>query len=164
MFTKDVPKLTLVNINDLINATLPLVRHQLSQSAIIASFEALTSTPLVRIDSVQIQQVVINLISNAIQSITAAGHTDRILRIKTQVADTHIQVSVRDTGTGIESGQLDRLFTAFYTTKSDGMGMGLSICRSIIEAHGGRIWAQDNGSVGATLSFALPVSTDGIEP
>lgn len=164
MFTKDVPKLTLVNINDLINATLPLVRHQLSQSAIIASFEGLTSTPLVRIDSVQIQQVVINLISNAIQSIAAAGHTDRILRIKTQVADTHIQVSVRDTGTGIESGQLDRLFTAFYTTKSDGMGMGLSICRSIIEAHGGRIWAQDNGSVGATLSFALPVSTDGIEP
>lgn len=160
MFTKDAPKLSYVNINDLINATLPLVRHQLSQSAITVSFDAFTSAPLVRVDSVQIQQVVINLINNAVQAIATAGNTDRTLRINTQIAGSHVQVSVSDTGTGIGSAQLDRLFTAFYTTKSDGMGMGLSICRSIVEAHGGRIWAEDNESVGATVSFTLPVSTD----
>lgn len=102
------------------------------------------------------QQVILNLILNAVEAMAAvAGH--RELRISTKNRARYgVLVAVGDSGPGLGTGDLDRLFEAFYTTKSEGMGMGLSICRTIVEAHGGRIWASRNERSGATLEFVLP--------
>ena len=111
--------------------------------------------PDVQGNRVQLQQVLLNLISNAIDAM-AAGDEPRILLVKSEAHDGDgVVVSVADTGAGINSRDFDRIFNPLFTTKSDGMGMGLSICRAIIEAHNGRLWATPNNPRGAVFQFAL---------
>jgi signal transduction histidine kinase len=108
-------------------------------------------------DCVQLQQVVLNLILNAVEAMGSVEAGPRELLIGTEQTQTGgVLVSVRDSGPGIDPDHLDRIFQAFYTTKSSGVGMGLSICRSIVHAHGGRLWADANEPRGAAFQFALP--------
>jgi signal transduction histidine kinase len=112
-------------------------------------------------DRVQLQQVIINLMMNGIEAMLSTTDRPRELVIRSGQDDAHgVLVSVMDCGVGISAEDADRLFNAFFTTKPDGMGMGLSICRSIIEAHGGRLWATANVPHGATFQFTLPVNAD----
>ena len=107
-------------------------------------------------DRVQLQQVLLNLILNAAEAMGVVKESARDLLIGTEREQAGVRVAVRDTGPGIDPAQLDRIFDAFYTTKSSGTGMGLSICRSIIGAHGGKLWAEANEPRGAVFQFTLP--------
>jgi signal transduction histidine kinase len=107
-------------------------------------------------DRVQLQQVVLNLLLNAVEAMGSRETGARELLISTEQDHRGVLVAVRDSGPGMDPSHLDRVFDAFYTTKSSGMGMGLSICRSIIDAHGGRLWAEANEPRGAVFQFTLP--------
>jgi signal transduction histidine kinase len=155
IFKKDVRNRTSVDVNDLIGEALALVRGDLQKHRVLVRAEPNEQLPQVMGDRVQLQQVLLNLITNAIDSM-AAKDEPRILCVKSDVrADGGVKVSVADTGTGIGSHDIDRIFDPLFTKKSDGMGMGLSICRSIIEAHNGRIWVAPNKPEGAVFQFVL---------
>jgi signal transduction histidine kinase len=109
-------------------------------------------------DRVQLQQVVLNLVLNAVEAMSSIEAGARELLISTEQDHTGVVVAVRDSGPGIDPTLLDRVFKAFYTTKPSGVGMGLSICRSIIDAHGGRLWAEANEPRGAVFQFTLPAA------
>jgi signal transduction histidine kinase len=114
--------------------------------------------PLIQGDRVQLEQVILNLIINAVQEMSGVSEESRELLIRTEKdASGGGLVAVRDSGTEINPESSERLFNAFYTTKPGGMGMGLSICRSIVEAHGRRIWASSNAGPGAAFQFTVPV-------
>jgi signal transduction histidine kinase len=117
-------------------------------------------SPVVQADGVQLQQVVLNLIINAVEAMSSMREGARELLICTEKAESNgALVAVRDSGPGLDLKTADRLFEAFYTTKVQGMGIGLAICRSIIEAHGGRLWARANVPCGAIFQFTLPAPT-----
>jgi hypothetical protein len=107
-------------------------------------------------DRVQVQQVVLNLVLNAVEAMSSVEPERKLLISTEQSQANGTLVAVRDSGPGIDSNELERVFEAFYTTKSGGMGMGLSICRSIINAHGGRLWAEPNEPRGVAFRFTLP--------
>jgi signal transduction histidine kinase len=109
-------------------------------------------------DRVQLQQVLLNLILNAAEAMSSVDEGAKELSISTREDQTGVVVAVRDSGPGIDPEHLDRVFEAFYTTKSSGTGMGLSICRSIIHAHGGKLWAEANEPCGAVFQFTLPAA------
>jgi signal transduction histidine kinase len=113
--------------------------------------------PLVRADRIQVQQVILNLIINGIEAMNRTNETSRELRLSTERDGPNgVLIAVRDSGVGLNPEDLEHLFDPFYTTKPDGMGMGLAISRSIIEAHGGRLWATLNSPCGAVFQFTLP--------
>ena len=113
--------------------------------------------PLIQGDRVQLQQVILNLIINAVEAMSGVSEGPRELLIGTaKDGSSGVLIAVQDSGPGLNPESFDRLFDAFYTTKTGGMGMGLSICRSIVEAHGGRIWASLTAGSGATVQFSLP--------
>jgi PAS domain S-box-containing protein len=122
------------------------------------SLDIIPNLPLVRGDKVQLQQVLLNLLLNAFDAMKdrPAAEREVVVRAEMNGAGT-VEVAVRDRGAGLTSDKLDKIFQPFYTTKRDGLGMGLSICRSIIEAHGGRLWAQNNPDRGATFHFTVPL-------
>jgi len=123
--------------------------------------ELTPALPMILADRVQLQQVMINLVMNGIEALQSITDRPRELVIRSRRDETQrVLVSVTDCGVGISAENADQLFTAFFTTKSGGMGMGLSICRSIMEAHGGRLWATANVPHGATFQFTLPVNAD----
>jgi len=110
-------------------------------------------------DRVQLQQVVLNLILNAVEAMSAVDEGVRELSLSTEQSETYgVLVAVRDSGPGVDPERRERVFEAFYTTKSSGVGMGLSICRSIISAHGGRLWVDENELRGAVFQFTLPIA------
>ena len=155
IFKKDAGNRTSLNINELIGEVLALTRNDLQRHRILVQAEPNAQLPEVRGDRIQLQQVLLNLITNAIDSM-AAKDGARVLRVRSQVDDGGgVIVSVADTGTGIGSQELERIFNPLFTTKSGGMGMGLSICRSIIEAHDGRLWVAPNKPEGAVFQFML---------
>jgi len=119
--------------------------------------ELASALPPVLGDRVQLQQVVINLLINGVEAMAPIMDRPRELHIRSQHDAGQVHVAVRDSGIGIDSETAERLFSAFFTTKPTGMGMGLSIGRSIIEAHGGRLWAESNLPHGAAFHFALPL-------
>ncbi len=112
--------------------------------------------PRLRADRIQLQQVAVNLILNAVEAMAEAPSPRELLVTSEKAGDGDVLVAVRDTGAGIDPRNMNRIFDAFFTTKPTGIGMGLSICRSIIEAHGGRIWAEANEGGGLIVQFALP--------
>jgi signal transduction histidine kinase len=146
-----------LEINGAILEVIEVTRSELLQNGVSLKTELARGLPLVRGDRIQLQQVVLNLIMNAVEAISDAGKGSRDLLIRTVKDDsTGVLVAVRDSGPGLSPESLDRVFDPFYTTKPDGMGMGLSICRSIVEAHGGRMWAAANLPQGASIHFTLP--------
>jgi signal transduction histidine kinase len=156
IFKKDVQNRISLDINDLIGEAVALTRSDLQRQRIEVQVEPNAQVPQVRGDRIQLQQVLLNLITNAIDSM-AANDGCRVLCVRSEVHDSRgVKVSVADTGTGIGSQDLDRIFNPLFTTKSGGMGMGLSICRSIIEAHDGRLWVAPNKPEGAVFWFMLP--------
>jgi signal transduction histidine kinase len=146
---------TSLDLNDLITETFTLLREDLQKHRIRVEIDLDDHLPLVTGHRIQLQQVLVNLIANAIEAMRAVEGS-RVLDVKSERdGEGDATVSISDTGTGIASQDLDRIFNPLFTTKSEGMGMGLSICRSIIEAHDGRLWAVPNTHCGATFCFTL---------
>src|ERR1700688_2076004 len=145
-----------VAVNDAILEIIALTRTEAANNNVSVQTQLAEGLPHVQGDRVQLQQVLLNLIINAIEAMRDAGEEERELLISTRNGPDGVSVEVRDSGPGFTPADIDRVFEAFYTTKSDGLGLGLSICRSIIEAHNGRLWASPNVSRGASFQFGLP--------
>jgi signal transduction histidine kinase len=147
-----------LDINEPILEVIALTRSEVQRNGVSLQTQLAEGLPLVQGDRIELQQVILNLIVNAVEAMSGARDGARELLISTgKDASNAVLVAVRDSGSGLDPNGLDRLFDAFYTTKSSGTGMGLSICRSIIEAHGGRVWATANVPQGAVFTFTLPV-------
>jgi C4-dicarboxylate-specific signal transduction histidine kinase len=157
MFRKDTQEKVPVDINKLIRSVLGLVYMDLRKRSIESQMHLGEHLPPVIGNEVQLQQVILNLVMNAIE---AMGATEsRVLSIKSaRTLQKTVHVSIEDTGNGIDPSDMDRIFKPLFTTKARGMGMGLSICRSIIESHDGRIWASAGASQGSIFQFELPIS------
>jgi signal transduction histidine kinase len=157
--TKNEPRREYFDINDIILEVIELTRGEAIRWGIMVHTQLDQRLPRVQGDRVQVQQVVLNLIVNAIQAMSSPSVGRRELWISIEnIASEGVRIGVRDTGPGLSSDILPRLFEPFYTTKPGGMGMGLKICRSIIEAHGGRLWATGCELQGALFQFTIPVS------
>ncbi len=144
-------------INEAIREVIALTHGEAVKNGVSVRTQLAEGLPIIEGDRVQLQQVILNLIVNAIEAMSGTDEAPRELLISTEKAEPDgVLVAVRDSGPGLAPETLERLFEAFYTTKADGMGMGLSICRSIIEAHGGRLWASANEPRGAVFQFTVP--------
>lgn len=153
---KVTPRRELLDINQVILDVIALTRTQIQRNDVVLLTQFAADLEPVLGDRVQMQQVILNLILNAVEAMASvAGHRELRISTKNQAPDG-VLVAVIDSGPGLGTEDVGRLFEAFYTTKSEGMGMGLSICRTIVEAHGGRVWASRNEGSGATLQFILP--------
>jgi PAS domain S-box-containing protein len=151
-----------LHINDVVHEAVTLVQHELFSHRISLRVELTPVLGIVLADRIQLQQVILNLVINAIEAMQAVTDRPRELLIRTQQDEAHqIRVTVRDCGVGLAAENTDRLFNAFFTTKAGGMGMGLSICRSIVDAHGGRLSATGNIGPGATFQLTLPLQEEG---
>jgi PAS domain S-box-containing protein len=147
-------------INRVVDEVVDIVRNDLVRKRVWLRMDLAGDLPLVEADRVEMQQVILNLIINAVEAMSGIEDQGRNLLISTaRDKSGGVLVEVRDSGVGIAAENLEHIFDAFYTTRPEGMGMGLSICLTIIEAHGGRLWAQSNDDRGATLRFTLPGST-----
>jgi PAS domain S-box-containing protein len=147
-----------LDINSVVNEVIALVQRELFSHRVSVRTELAPDLPVVLADRVQLQQVIINLVMNSIEGMQPITNRPRQLVIRSnQNEGRDVIVAVEDRGVGISAENADRLFNPFFTTKSSGMGMGLSICRSIIESHGGRISAANNAGPGATFQFTLPL-------
>jgi signal transduction histidine kinase len=149
-----------IDINRVVQEVLELTRNEFAKKRITLQTDLTIGLPSVLGDRVQLQQVVLNLITNAVDAMSRVDEHRRRLTIATMCEDTgHITVHVRDTGIGIDARHLEHIFEPFFTTKVEGMGIGLSISRTIITEWGGRLWATPNAQEGTTLSFSLPRSS-----
>jgi signal transduction histidine kinase len=154
---KAPPRKEVVDLNAAILEVIALIRGEAVKSGVTLGAQLAGDLPPIRCDRVQLQQVMLNLIVNAIQSMSGVEDGNRELHISTvSIEPEGVCVAVRDTGHGLRPESLPRLFEPFYTTKPDGMGMGLSICRSIVESHGGRLWATSCEPRGALFQFTIP--------
>jgi signal transduction histidine kinase len=157
MFEKDTQEKTPTDVNELIRSVLGLVYIDLRKHSVETQMSLGEQLPPVIVNEVQLRQVILNLVMNAIEAMNAAE--PRLLSIKSENTGHHsIRVSIEDTGSGIDPSQANRVFKPLFTTKAHGMGMGLAICRSIIESHGGKIWVSAGASRGAVFQFELPTS------
>jgi len=152
-------KLAPLNLNEVLSEALSLVQHELLSSRVALRMELAGALPVIRADKVQLQQVILNLVINGIEAMQPITDRARELVIRSEQDGAQLlRVTVKDCGVGFAADDAGRLFNTFFTTKASGLGMGLSICRSIIELHGGRIWAAPNVPHGATIQFTLPVN------
>ncbi len=147
----------LVDVNELIQEMIVLLRSEANRYSISIRTELAEDLPKVMADRVQLQQVFMNLMLNGIDAMKEASGGSE-LTIKSEAGDGQLLISVSDTGVGLLPQQVDQIFRAFFTTKDNGTGMGLPISRSIIESHGGRLWATDASERGATFQFTLPAT------
>ena len=155
---KTADQKALLHVNDVVNEVVSLVQHELFSHRVALRLELAPDLPPVFADRIQLQQVILNLVINAIEAMQPVRDRPRELVIRTRQDETsEVLVMVSDCGVGVAAENADRLFDAFFTTKSSGMGMGLSICRSIVNAHGGRLSASGNAGPGATFQFTLPL-------
>ncbi len=146
-------------INDVIEDILTVVRGEIRKHGIVLKKDLRPDLPHVEADRTQVQQVILNLIMNAVEAMTPLTNGDRLLVVRSDVVDAgNVIIKIEDLGPGFNPGDKERIFEAFYTTKSEGMGMGLFICRSIVEAHGGRLWASPGAHSGSVLHVVLPGS------
>jgi hypothetical protein len=151
-----------LDLRDIIADVLALARHESATRRVTIHTEIPREPPLVLGDRVQLQQVLLNLVINGMDAMNTVEESKRVLFIRghceTRNGRLETLASVQDAGIGFKAEEMGRLFEAFYTTKPQGMGMGLAISRTIIEAHGGRLWAEPNQGPGATFLFSLPAS------
>jgi C4-dicarboxylate-specific signal transduction histidine kinase len=156
-FSKKVdPEMIRLDINEIIEEAVRLLQHDALRHGVAIRLELASGLPPVRGDRIQLQQVIVNLLVNGMEAMATVRDPPRVLIVRTHSHEADgVLVAIEDVGIGIKPENADRLFSAFYTTKPDGMGMGLSIVRSIIEAHGGRVWASPNAGPGMTFQFTL---------
>ena len=199
LIKKSPPQKSRLDLNETIGGVIALARGELNRNEVLLRTKLANDLPLIKGDRIQLQQVMLNLVINGIEAMSAASEGTRELWVSSekvtavsreseqdgpgsstfaspdtgdlevergtpnaepQTPNTCILVSVADSGPGLDLNKVDRLFDAFYTTKPQGLGMGLSICRSLIEAHGGRLWAKANAPKGALFQFTLPIAND----
>jgi PAS domain S-box-containing protein len=164
MFRSDGQKRVLVDVNQLVREVLALVQGGLLERRVSVYTDLSADIPQVMADRVQLQQVIMNLVTNAMDAMAPVIDRQPVLRAKSEIRDGNtVVVAIEDSGTGIDPEKMDRLFDTFFTTKPDGMGMGLSICRSIIEAHNGRLWASAGVPYGSVFRFELPIKQEAVE-
>ena len=157
LFSKKESSLESVDLNEATREVIMLARSELQRNRVVLQSELADGLPNVAGDRVQLQQVILNLLRNASDAMVDVHDRPRQLRVKTEQMDgDRVRLTVRDAGIGVDPQIVDKLFDAFYTTKSDGMGIGLSVSRSIIERHHGRLWAERNDGPGATFAFSVP--------
>jgi C4-dicarboxylate-specific signal transduction histidine kinase len=158
LIKKAPPRKDRLEINGAIREVVELTRGEAVKNGIAVQMGLANGLPLIQEDRVQVQQVLLNLIINAIEAMSGASEGARELLISSETPESvGVLVTVRDSGPGLAPATLERLFDPFYTTKPSGLGLGLSICSSIVEAHGGRLWASANDPQGAMFQFTVPV-------
>jgi signal transduction histidine kinase len=157
LYTKTPVSREPVNVNNVVREMTMLLRDEANRYAVSIRTDLASTLPDVTADRVQLQQVLMNVMLNGIE---AMNETGGVLMIMSAMDDGRVQISVSDTGVGLPAESVGRMFDAFVTTKPHGSGMGLSISRTIIESHGGRIWATANDGRGATFHFSLPIATE----
>jgi C4-dicarboxylate-specific signal transduction histidine kinase len=161
LYGKKDPTIESVDLNEAAGEVLALSLRELQRNRVIVQQELADGLPPVAGDRVQLQQVILNLLRNASDAMSTVEDRPRLLLIRTQVeGDDRVRLTVQDAGVGFAPQAADRLFESFYTTKNDGMGIGLSVSRSIIESHHGRLWATLNNGPGATFSFSVPHASE----
>jgi C4-dicarboxylate-specific signal transduction histidine kinase len=157
MFGKNGGEKTEIDLNELICKVLAVMHAEMESQRISQQIELSAGLSQVVGDRVPLQQVLLNLIMNAIEAMAAVTDRPRLLSVTSEIYETqHILIKVQDSGTGIDSADMDRIFDAFFTTKPTGMGLGLALCRSIVEAHGGRLWASAAVPHGSIFNVVLP--------
>ena len=161
MFTQATPERAKLQVNNLIREVGTLIEGAALRNQVLLQTELAADLPATRGDRVQLQQVIVNLILNGIEAMSDVADRPRRLVISSAMHNSdEVLIAVRDSGIGIDAKNTKRIFDAFFTTKAQGMGMGLSISHSIVEAHGGRLWAASNSDYGATVQFTLPVERE----
>jgi PAS domain S-box-containing protein len=160
LIKKAPPRKGRFDLNEAILDVIALTRSEAAKNAVSVRTQLAEGVPTLEGDRIQLQQVILNLILNAIEAMTGVDEASRELQISTGTDTAGVLVTVRDSGAGLDPANVDRVFDAFYTTKPEGIGMGLAICRSIIEAHGGRLWASVDELQGAVFQFTLPADLD----
>jgi C4-dicarboxylate-specific signal transduction histidine kinase len=158
MFRNDASASRPIDINKLVLTVLAILRIELQKSAVDVQIQLDEMNPVVEGDHVQLQQVVMNLVMNAIEAMKPVQ--SRVLKVETEQKPGLVQISIVDTGPGIDPSHQDRIFSPLFTTKERGMGMGLAICHSIIENHNGRIWASPGVNGGSIFQFELPMKSN----
>jgi signal transduction histidine kinase len=159
MLTKDLGRRQAVDVQPLLEEALGFTALQRKRASIKAETDFAEGLPEAWADPVQVQQVVVNLIANAIDAMKGVSGRRRVLRLSTGLTDDgDIRISVADNGSGVDEGNAAQIFTNLFTTKPEGMGLGLPICKAIVEAHGGRLDLTRNEPFGAVFSFTLPVA------
>jgi len=164
LLRKGVAEPVELSVNDVVRDVVALTRETMRQRGIILDTRLMPEMPRVFADRVQLQQVLINLVNNATDAMSDLNDRARRLTISSNCPDGfQVEVAVIDAGYGIDPQHRDRIFDPFFTTKADGMGMGLAICRGIVEGCGGRLWATSNPDLGTTVAFSLPAAaTEGV--
>jgi C4-dicarboxylate-specific signal transduction histidine kinase len=161
MFTKAAPDRSRVEVNELIREVGALMQTEASRNQVEIQMELANDLPAAMGDRVQLQQVIVNLTQNGIEAMSAVADRRRLLVIRSERSGPdQVLVAVQDSGIGIDRKNEKRMFDAFFTTKAQGTGMGLAISHSIVEAHGGRLWASANSAYGATIQFTLPAGSE----
>jgi signal transduction histidine kinase len=157
MFKNDSREKALLDVNEVIREVVALLRSELQNRQIALRDELSPKLPPVLADAVQLQQVIVNLVTNALEAMDAVNDGARTLRVKSAISKSDgVLITVEDSGPGIDPENVDRIFHPFFTTKSQGMGMGLSICRSIVEAHNGYLSARSALPRGSVFQISLP--------
>jgi PAS domain S-box-containing protein len=160
---KAPPEMTRLHLEDVVTDVLTLIHHELTRRQVTIHTELSKDLPPVLGDRVQLQQVLLNLVMNGVEAMDKVAAGERKISIRARRHEDNgrpaVLVSVQDSGVGLKAAEVNRLFEAFYTTKADGMGMGLAISRSIVEAHGGRLWLAPAGGPGVTFEFILPTKS-----
>jgi len=165
LIKKEPPRKNHLDINETVLDVIALIRSEMLRHGISLQTQLAANVPHVQGDRVQLQQVILNVILNAVEAMSSLDGGPRELLIRIGEAEPNgMLVAVQDSGPGLDPQSMDRVFEAFYTTKPDGMGMGLAICKSIVEAHGGRMWASANRPRGAVFQFTLPRERDAAAP
>ena len=163
LFSRKQPTAEPMDLNDAVREVIALSLSRLQRNRVIVRSELADDLPLVAGDRVQLQQVILNLLQNASDAMSDINDRQRRLLIRTEPDESdRVRLTVQDVGVGLGPQAMDRLFDTFYTTKGDGMGIGLSISRSIIENHHGRLWATPNDGPGAAFSFSIPRIPEGV--
>ena len=156
---KSGPEMTQLDVNDAIREVVILMRSELNRHDVSLESELSGGLEPIMGDRVQLQQVILNLIMNGIEAMSAVMRQPRLLRVSSRIdGPGAVLIAVEDSGPGLAPETIDRLFDPFFTTKPSGMGMGLSICRSIVDAHGGRLWASPRSPQGAVFQFTVPTA------
>jgi len=159
---KSTAEMTRFDINSAITDILTLARGELQRHDILLETDFSAGVQPIMGDRVQLQQVILNLIRNGVEAMSTVTLRRRVLQVSSQIDERgDVVIAVTDTGTGLDPTKKERIFDAFFTTKPEGMGLGLSICRSIVETHGGRLWASPNLTQGSTFQFTVPAAADG---